>query len=341
MLGESHDVLVIGAGSIGERHIRCFAATGRARVSFVEVREELRNEIAQRYPGTNPFPSLDAALEQRVEAAVIATPAPMHVPQATQLVQRGVHVLIEKPLSVRLDGVESLIEAAKVRHVVASVAYVYRAHPVLAEVRDAIRSGRFGRPVELVAVSGQHFPFYRPAYAQTYYTKHESGGGAVQDALTHVINAGQWLVGDIDRVVADIAHQVLAGVEVEDTAHVLARHRDDLGDGGDVLASYSLNQHQAPNEMTLTVVCQRGTARFEFHNCRWRSMEKPGGEWTDHGGAALERDTMFIRQADAFLDAVEGKAAPVCTLEEGMQTLRTNLAILRSVRDGGWVSTAG
>ena len=338
MAAASHEVLVIGAGSIGERHIRCFAATGRARVSFVEVRDELRNHIAERYAGMTPFASLEAALQRRFGAAVIATPAPMHVPQATRLVERGVHVLIEKPLSVSLAGVDALIDAAKARRVVASVAYVYRAHPVLAEMRDAIRSGRFGRPVELVAVCGQHFPLYRPAYAQTYYTKHESGGGAVQDALTHIVNAGQWLVGDVDRVVGDVAHKVIPNVEVEDTVHVLARHR--LDSGGDVLASYSLNQHQAPNETTITVICERGTARFEFHHCLWRSAEEPGGEWTDHGGAALERDTLFIRQADAFLDAVEGKAPPACTLEEGMQTLRVNIAILRSARDRAWVSTA-
>ena len=336
MPGHLQDVLVVGAGSIGERHIRCFGATGRARVSFVEVRTELREEIANRYPGTQPFASLDAALEQRVDAAVIATPAPMHVPQAAQLVERGVHVLIEKPLSVTLDGVQELIDLARQKRVVAGVAYVYRAHPVLADMRAAIRAGRFGRPVEIVAVCGQHFPLYRPAYAQTYYTKHASGGGAVQDALTHVINAGQWLVGDVDRLVADAAHQVLAGVDVEDTVHVVARQS---GDGGETLASYSLNQHQAPNEVTITIICERGTARFEFHECRWRSVEKPGGEWTDHPGAVLERDTLFTRQADAFLDAVEGNVAPLCTLEEGLATLRVNIGILKSVREQGWVKT--
>jgi predicted dehydrogenase len=330
---EPHDVLIIGAGSIGERHIRCFAATGRAHVAFVEVRESLRNEIAQRYPQTKPFASLEAALEHRVAAAVIATPAPLHVPQATQLVERGIHVLIEKPLSVSLAGVEALIDAVEARRVVAGVAYVYRAHPVLAEMRDAIQAGRFGRPVELVAVCGQHFPLYRPAYAQTYYTKRESGGGAVQDALTHVINAGQWLVGDVDRVVGDVAHRVIPGVEVEDTAHVLARH-------GDVLASYSLNQHQAPNEATITVICERGTARFEFHHCLWRSAVEPGAEWTDHCGPTLERDTLFTRQANAFLDAVEGDVPPACTLEEALATLRVNIAVLRSAREGSWVSTA-
>ena len=58
-----------------------------------------------------------------------------------------------------------------------------------------IRSGRFGEPVQIVATCGQHFPHYRPAYRDTYYRDRRTGGGAVQDALTHIINAGEWLVG--------------------------------------------------------------------------------------------------------------------------------------------------
>jgi predicted dehydrogenase len=183
--------------------------------------------------------------------------------------------------------------------------------------------------VELVAVSGQHFPTYRPAYRGTYYADRSAGGGAIQDALTHLFNAGEWLLGPIDRLVADAAHRVLEGVTVEDTAHVLARH-------GPALASYSLNQHQAPNELTLTVVCERGTARLESHESRWRWMTEPAGAWHDEVIPPLDRDTPFVAQANAFLDAVEGRAAPHCTLEEGVQTLRANLAALASLERGAW-----
>ena len=75
------------------------------------------------------------------------------------------------------------------------VAYVYRAHPALMEMKQALDHGRFGRPLQVVAVSGQNFPFYRPAYRQTYYADRATGGGAIQDALTHVVNAAEWLVG--------------------------------------------------------------------------------------------------------------------------------------------------
>ena len=332
-MGEVHRVLVVGVGSIGERHVRCFAATGRARVSVCEVNAELRRTVAERYSLAEAFADLDSALAAKPEVVVVCTPAHLHVPMALAAVRAGAHALVEKPLSTRLDGVAELLGEAEVRRIVAGVAYVYRAHPALASMRDALRSGRFGDPVQVVATCGQHFPLYRPAYRTIYYKDRATGGGAVQDALTHVINAAEWLVGPVTRLAADIDHQVLEGVNVEDTAHVLTRHAG-------VMGSFSLNQHQAPNETTLTVVCTHGTARFEYHECRWRWATEPGAPWTDEPAGPLERDTLFVRQAGAFLDAVERKAEPLCSLAAARQTLAVNLAVLRAAERGTWVTIA-
>lgn len=328
-MSEQHRVLIIGVGSIGERHLRCFQATGRAEVAFVELSDALRSVIAERYGVRRSFSDLETALRERPGAAVIATPAPLHIPIATRLAEAGVHLLIEKPLSTSLNGIDRLRRLIQERQVVAAVAYVYRVHPTLRAVRAALVEGRFGRPVQLVAVGGQHFPTYRPAYRSIYYTDRNQGGGAIQDALTHVLNAGEWLIGPIERLVADAAHQVLEGVTVEDTVHVLTRQ-------GSALGCYSLNQHQAPNENSLTVIGEHGTARCELHENRWRWMTRPGEEWHEESAGPLERDALFISQAHAFLDAVEGRAPPPCSLEDGIQTLRVNLAALASVEQGTW-----
>lgn len=327
-----HRVLVIGAGSIGERHLRCFAQTARAELSLCEVDAERRRTVADRCRVTRVYAHIDATTNDRREAAVIATPAPLHVSMATQLAEAGTHLLIEKPLSTSLDGIDRLEQLVGKHRLVAAVAYVYRAHPALQAMRRAIADGRFGKPVELVAVAGQHFPTYRPAYRSIYYSDRAGGGGAIQDALTHLVNAGEFLVGPADRVMADAAHQVLDGVAVEDTVHALARH-------GSVLACYSLNQHQAPNELTITVIGERGTARFEMHNARWRWVSEPGGEWHDEPECSRERDAMFVAQANAFLDAVEGTSPPLCSLAEGVQTLRVNLAVLAASERPVWMKT--
>lgn len=324
-----HRVLVIGVGSIGQRHVRCFQATARAEVSLCETNADLRRQVAETYSVRQVFSDLDAALADCPDAAVIATPAQLHVAMANRLAAAGVHLLIEKPLSMTLEGIDTLQKLVEQHRLVAAVAYVLRAKPELQEMKAAIDSGRFGRPVQVVAVSGHSFPTHRPAYRDIYYRDRTTGGGAIQDALTHVFNAAEWLVGPIERVLADAEHKMLDGVTVEDTVNVLTRH-------GAVLGCYSLNQYQAPSERTITVVCEQGTVRWEEHLDRWSWMTQPDDTWHVEPSASAARDAMFIGQANRFLDALEGLAPPLCTLEEGIQSLRVNLAALASAGRTAW-----
>ncbi len=334
MQDKSCRVLVVGVGSIGERHVRCFLKTGRATVSVCEIHGKLREEVSRRYEIKQAYSDLDAALAEPLDAAVVAVPADAHIAVAQRILEAGRSVLIEKPLSVSLDGVDELSRAAARAGQMVAVAYVYRAHPALGSMRRAIASSSLGKPLQLAAVCGQHFPTYRPAYRESYYASRERGGGAIQDALTHILNAGEWLVGPIDRLVADADHQLIDGVSVEDVAHVLARH-------GDVLATYALNQFQSPNEVTITVACERGTARFEYHNHRWRRMLQPDGPWEDEPAVGLDRDTLFVTQANNFLDALERRDVPLCDLSSGIQTLRVNLAAIESVACKSWQDVPG
>ena len=214
---------------------------GTRLLGFVEINPALRKTIAERYAASRAFADLDAALAEAPDAGGhLHARAIARADGAT--IGRGRHPRAHRePLSTSLDGIDVLRRTVEQRQVVAGVAYVYRCHPLLKDMRAAIQSGRFGKPVELIAVSGQHFPTFRPAYREIYYKDRATGGGA-SGRGSHLINAGEWLVGPIDRLIVDAAHQVLDGVTVEDTVHLLARH-------GPVLASYSLNQHQRPNEI--------------------------------------------------------------------------------------------
>ncbi len=328
-MARESSLLIVGVGSIGARHLRCFQQTGRVRVALCEVDADLRARVAAEYGVDRAYADLDAALADRHDAAVIATPAHLHVPQAQRLAEAGLHLLIEKPLSIGLEGIARLETTLREAGRTAAVAYVHRANPLLQGMKAAIDSGRFGRPVQVVAVSGQHFPTFRPAYRATYFRDHATGGGAIQDALTHTLNAAEWLVGPIDRVVTDAARQVLDGIDVEDTVGLLARH-------GGVLGSYTLNQHQAPNEFAITVVCESGTVRYEPLRHRWRWMVRPDEPWHDESHAPFTRDALFVRQADAFLDLVDGRAQPLCTIAEARHTLAAVLAALDSLRHEAW-----
>jgi len=326
MAATKKKVLVVGTGSIGERHTRCILATHRAEVSICEINDNLREKVAENYNIENSYADLTLALEARPDAIVIATPAHLHIPMAQQAAESGLHLLIEKPLSISLDGIDRLDRTIREQQLVAGVAYVLRHIPVLSAMKKALDSGRFGRPLHITVVRGQHFPTYRPAYREIYYASHATGGGAIQDGLTHLINFVSWLAGPVDRLVADCAHQVLAGVEVEDTVNVLTRH-------GDALACFSMNQYQAPDEGVITVVCERGTLQSEIHSNRMRWMMEPETGWQEESWSGFERDHAFIAQADCFFDAIDGKSEMPCGLSEARHTLECNLAILEASRD--------
>lgn len=325
-------ILVVGGGSIGERHVRCFLATSRAEVGLCEPNAQRRTELAERYPLAFNVASLAEAIALSPQAAVVATPADLHVAQALALAEQGIHLLIEKPLSTNFDRVEELRSVVAQRSLVAGVAYVYRVHPALIAMKAAIDSGRWGAPRQLTVLAGQHFPTYRPQYREIYYNDHARGGGAIQDALTHLLDFGQWLAGPIERVCADADHQVLPGVEVEDTVALLTRQNGALG-------SYLLNQYQAADELTLTIVCERGMCRFENHWSQWRWIDGVAGEWRDEPTPLDGRDDLYQRQASAFLDAVEHGTAPPCSLAEGYSAFNACQAALRSWREKCWVAT--
>jgi predicted dehydrogenase len=251
---------------------------------------------------------------------------------ARQLAEAHVNLLIEKPLSTTLVGVEELAQLAEREGLVTAVGYCWRAMPAVAALRDAVTKGKFGQPLEIIAVTGQNFPHYRPAYREIYYRDRASGGGAIQDALTHVLNAGEWIAGPIERLVADAAHQALEEVDVEDTVHVLTRQ-------GKTMGCYSLNQHQAPNEAMIQIVCERGTLRAEVHRSWLQWMTQPDTSWETNELPKMERDDLYTHQAHAYLDAVEGHSPPLCTLAEGVQSLKVNLAVIASCSStNAWVA---
>jgi predicted dehydrogenase len=295
---------------------------------IVEPFESKRVEVAERYGVSESFASLAEGLAAGWDAAVLATPAPLHIPMARECADQRVPFLVEKPLSTEETGIAELLEKVRAEDLVAGVAFVYRSHPGSEWLKEKLESGQFGEPVELVLVSGQNFPFYRPAYRDIYYRDRAAGGGAIQDVMPHLFNLAEWLVGPITAVGADAAHQILEGVEVEDTVHCLTRH-------GNILGNFSLNQHQAPNETTMTIVCERGTLRFELigNRCLWAT--EPGSEWQVHQFPPMERDDWFRRQEEYFLDSLDGLRPPKCTLEEGWHTLKVTLLALSQYDRGG------
>jgi len=325
-----HSVLIVGCGSIGERHLRCFQKTGRCEVTACEPNAPLRERMANTYGVPVLADAATAIAEGTYDAVAICTPAPLHVPLAIAALKAGRHVLIEKPLSHSLAGLDDLFAAHANAGKQVAVAYVYHVFPFLTAAQAFIERGEFGPVRHATATSGQPFHLLRPAYASTYYRDRAMGGGGIQDALTHLANWMESILGPTDSLLCDCAHLALPEVAVEDTVHVSARH-------GNTLVNYTLNQFQHPNETTIQFHAVGGSVKIEFHRQRWGTFAAGASNWAWHETPVPERDSHFTNQAHAFLDQIEGQPARLCSLEAAAQTLRFNLAAMAAAESGARV----
>ena len=116
---------VVGTGALGYHHARLLKTIEGAELAGIYDVNPARAAQVAKELGTVAHPTLDALLD-RVEAATVAVPTPAHVDVGLAVLERGLHVLVEKPLADTLPGAERLVRVARDRGVVLQVGHVER-----------------------------------------------------------------------------------------------------------------------------------------------------------------------------------------------------------------------
>ena len=120
-----NNIGIIGLGSIGQRHLRLVKEL-RPELNIIAVRSGKGKKEEEEIFLNAVVHSLEEAIDYGIEAAIIATPAVYHIQQAIGLMEKGVHVLIEKPLSHSLHNMTELLKVNKKTKTVALVGYCLR-----------------------------------------------------------------------------------------------------------------------------------------------------------------------------------------------------------------------
>ncbi|NPV55021.1 MAG: Gfo/Idh/MocA family oxidoreductase [Firmicutes bacterium] len=314
-------ILVVGGGGIGERHVRCFLATGRAEVSVCDANPERLAKLKESYPVKATFSDFNEVDPTGFDGILIATPANMHIPMALRCAEHRIPFLIEKPLSVNMEGVDRLIELA--RGIPCGVAYVRRSTHSFKRLKELAGSGITGRLRMGRFNFSQDYRKYRPDYQRIYYARADMGGGCILDAASHSINLAQWFFGEVDDTVAFYDRLEFEGVEVEDSSIILLRFRE-----GGALVELFTNQFQQPNIVEIELIGNKGNLRYtvdgEMHKISFCNSD--ANKWEEMGRYRITRDDPFIAQAHDFLDAIEGGGALPTSIEEARETLAVALA---------------
>ncbi len=145
---------VIGTGSMGKNHARIFAGLPDAHFAAVlDERADVAAEIATQH-GARAFAQLDAFADA-IDAATVATPTVTHFTIAKTLLERGKHVLVEKPFTETPEQARELCDLAQHRGLVLQVGHIERFNPVLSALESRLTRPRFIEATRLSPYPGR------------------------------------------------------------------------------------------------------------------------------------------------------------------------------------------
>jgi predicted dehydrogenase len=324
--------LIVGLGSAGRRHLANLARL----VPDVDVTVWHQHSSLVDYPNDSAATSvrhvfnLQDAMVVPPQFAVIAGPSTGHVGTAQALADRGVHLLIEKPLSDRREGVGRLLADCRAKHLVLLVAYNYRFYAPLQVMRQAILEGSIGRALSVRAEVGQYLPDWRPAadYRRSVTARHELGGGVLLE-LSHEIDYVRWLIGEVAEVSARVGRLSDLDIDVEDTAELI------LGFASGAIGSIHLDMVQRAPTRSCKVVGTEGTLEWDGPSHRVRLYSAASRQWTDLCGPDMrDRNESYLVELRHYLECVRGAATPAVTGEDGLRVLDIVLAARQSSMEG-------
>jgi UDP-N-acetyl-2-amino-2-deoxyglucuronate dehydrogenase len=210
---------ILGCGRIAKRHAELLGTgqiDGARLVAACDRVPEHVDAISKQY-GVAAFYSLDDLLEQPgIDVVSVLTPSGMHPQHAIAVANSGRHVVVEKPMALRLQDADAMIRACDEAGVMLFVVKQNRFNVPVTKAREALDAGRFGRLV-LGTVR------VRWCRDQSYYDTDDwrgtwrFDGGVLANQASHHIDMLEWFMGDVDSVHAR-AMTALVRIEAEDTA---------------------------------------------------------------------------------------------------------------------------
>jgi len=262
----------------------------------------------------------------------VATPTATHLPLGLRLAQAGVHVLIEKPLTLDAAEAGELTAAFESRGLVGAVGHIERYNPALQQARDRIEAGQLGE-IHQVATRRQG-PF--PARIGDV--------GVILDLATHDIDLTAWVTrSQYTAVSARTAHR--SGRRHEDLVAITGTLADET------VTSHLVNWLSPMKERVTVITGERGalvadtlTADLTFFEngvvpLGWPMLESfrgvSEGNMTRY---AFAKPEPLAVEHERFRDAVLGKSDDIIHFAAGARTVRVAQAVLESARTGTTVT---
>jgi UDP-N-acetyl-2-amino-2-deoxyglucuronate dehydrogenase len=336
-------IATIGCGRVAQHYRRILdsgVVSGWKMVGFSDVLGDRSQDFANHFDA-RAFTSHEEMLDRcRPDLVLVLTPSGQHYEQTRMVLERGLSVLVEKPITMRPSEARELSALAREKGVMYGVAFQNRLNPAIRCLRRAIDGQRFGRIV--TATIRLRWCRQQAYYEDGWHGTWAQDGGVINQQAIHHVDALNWLLGPVESVCAATANR-LNRLEAEDT--IVAAVRFASSALGTIEATTAARPEDY--EASLSVVGEKGLAliggialnkvetwRFvepshEDAEAQHRfSQEVPSGYGLSHG-------PLLQGIVDAL--AAGSTVAPI-PADEAIRTTELVHALYRSSEVGGWVA---
>jgi len=317
-------VLVVGLGSIGQRHARLCRERRELSVEICDNRAESLETARRNLGDVVCWSDLHEALAQAPDIVIVATPHDQHERVAVQALEAGAHVLCEKPMAHGIDSARRMYEAHGLGSRILRIAFMLRFHPGVRRLRDWLREGALGTPAFARYAVGSYITLENSIsrYQQKTF------GAAVMD-YAHGIDLIGWLIEQ--PPCGAYARGVQAGnVEFTSSPNVLSVI---LEYEGAFQSELHIDYLTKPQANTLEIIGDAAAASLDFGSGSLILRRRNANDLLEET-VSPERDDIYRTQLAGFLDAVDGRPDELATPLEGLQSVACADVIIRSLTSG-------
>ncbi len=347
-----------GYGKVAQLHARAIAAANNAQLVSVCGRDSAKAAAFAAQWGIQARASAaEMADLDKAQAVIITTPHPFHARHAIECAGAGLHVLVEKPMALKVSDAEAMISAAGAAGVLLSVVSQRRLYPSTQRIRHAIDEGLLGIPLlgQAIILGWRDQAYYESDPWRGSWEK--EGGGVIVNQAPHQFDLLSWFMGKVIGVSGSWINANHPYIQVDDSA-VATVH---FASGG--LGSIFVSNSQKPGIYAKVYIHGSSGASAGvqtdggamFIAGRSGVLEPPFNDiWTVPGQEKL-LDTwkaedaaffskldatwyFFARQIESFARSIMSGQPLMVTGEDGKQVVRIIEGIYRSKESGSTIN---
>lgn len=313
---QSKHILIIGTGSAGKRHGKNLISLG-CRISCMDPQKNRLDEIQEEVDLVGAYTSLEEALKntEKIDGVAVTSPPVFHVEQCIAALERGIPVLLEKPVSPDEASARKLERVVKQTGVPLLLTYTYRWWPPLQKVRKLLKNQTVGNLRHVEFVMSAHLADWHPweNYWDFFMASKAMGGGALLDE-SHWVDLMFWFLGKPEQLFAKIDKISDLKIDTDDNVDIIVIYKNGLH------ITMHLDLYGRPHQKYIRFIGEKGTIFWTVEPNRV-AIGKTMDEIWETSNYNCERNEMFLEADKEFIGILNGDQVKTCSINDGVQVL--------------------